>query len=59
MKTYESPELELVSFETEDVLTASFASLQDFLNACQRVNHYLKNPDFPDCPDVYVCDVVG
>lgn len=55
MKTYESPELELIRFETEDVLTASYASKEEFLRACQGVTEVTGQPGYENCNEVYIC----
>ena len=55
MKMYESPELELIRFETEDVLTASYASFEEFMAACQGVTNVTGQAGYEDCSEVYVC----
>ena len=55
MKTYVSPELELISFETEDVLTTSYASFEEFMNACQGVREVTGQTGYEDCTRVFLC----
>ena len=55
MKAYESPELELIRFDTEDVLTTSFASFEEFMNACQGVTEVTGQAGYEDCTKVYLC----
>ena len=55
MKTYESPALDLIRFDAEDVLTTSFATWEEFMDACNGVTEVTGQEGYEQCPEVYIC----